>query len=99
MARGDIAAVIEVGRTAPGIVVFNSKRNAVQLWACNGKGVVASITIRDQNLVTLAAANLPDANVQRASVALRVATTRDVRFGATPSLETLIRQTSPLAQQ
>jgi hypothetical protein len=55
MEKGDVSGVIQAAKSIPGRVAFNRTRNAVQLWSCDGKTLVASINVRDSRLVTLAA--------------------------------------------
>jgi hypothetical protein len=96
--RGDLSAVIQVGRSVPGMVVFNRRRNAVQLWSCDGTILVASVNVRDAKLVTLAASTLIEAHKRQATVALTVAARRELRWGADRvAASMLLRSTAALS--
>ena len=47
-AVGDVQALIAAGMELPGYVRYNSSRNAVQLYACNGHSVASSLSVPDQ---------------------------------------------------
>ena len=47
-AVGDVQALIAAGKELPGYVRYNSSRNAVQLYACNGQSVASSLSVPDQ---------------------------------------------------
>lgn len=57
--RADVAEVVALASRLPGRVLFNPRRNAVQVTGCTGLGIVASLPVSDPVVVIAARTGLP----------------------------------------
>ncbi len=72
---GDVARVIRLGKQTPGYIMYNARRQTVQILSCTEEGVLANLPIRSQGELAMAK-HLPSSERVLAFAELRRATTR-----------------------